>query len=228
MIRFLLSNGETVQIFFTVARGTAAEGTVARFSITAVASDSSGSGASDIVQFIIADAPYPPLPLPPSVIGSTEFFVDVVPVVSEIPTYGTSSYAVKVTAPLGTATVSLSASVRPFDDPQNTGNSTIQKAFSQSVVQPAPGKSVTVTLTVQTTNTTEQTYSIDILGMGSDGGYAGTQAILVIKGQPVAPIPIPPPLPVLPPPTGVGTTARFGSGQCPESGRDNLGNLVGD
>ena len=215
-----ISNGETVQIFFTVTNASAATGSVARFVVTAVASDSSGSGASDIAQFIVADAPPQPLPLPPSKPGSTEFFVDVIPVVSEIPTYGTASYGVKVTAPLGTTTVGLSSSVRPFDD---TGGATIQKAFSQSAVQPAPGRPVTVTLTVQTTNTREDSYSIDILGMGSDGGYAGTQAVLVVKGQPVTPIPVPPPLPVLPPPTGVGATATL----VPDSVLSQMGTLSG-
>jgi hypothetical protein len=214
--RINITNGETVQILFHVANVSAAEGTVARFVITAVASDGSGSGASDTIQFIVADAPPPPLPLPPSVPGSTEFFVDVIPVVSEIPTYGTASYAVKVTAPLGTTTVGLSASIRPFDG-------SIQKAFSQSTVQPAPGTPVTVTLTVQTTNTPEDTYSIDILGMSGDTGYAGAQAILVVKGQPVTPIPVPPPLPVLPPPTGTSVVETL----VPDNVLSQLGTISG-
>jgi hypothetical protein len=215
-----INNGETVQILFHVTSGTAAVGTVARFSITAVASDSSGSGASGIVQFIIAEAPLPPLPSPPSKPGSTEFFVDVLPVVAEIPTYGTASYAVTVTAPIGTTTVALSAGIRPFDD---VGGATIQKAFSQSVVQPAPGAPVKVTLTVQTTNTREDSYSIDILGVGSDVGYAGTQAILVVKGAPVTPIPVPPPLPVLPPPAGTSVVETL----VPDSVLSQLGTISG-
>jgi hypothetical protein len=214
--QFSITNGETVQILFHVTNVSAAEGTMARFSVTATASDSSGSGASDPAQFVITDAPPPPLPLPPSRPGSTEFFVDVVPVVTEIPTYGIASYAVKVTAPLGTTTVALSAGVRPFDG-------SIQKAFSSSVVQPAPGAPVTVVLSVQTANTPEDTYSIDILGVGSDVGYAGTQAILVVKGQPVTPIPVPPPLPVLPPPTGTSVVETL----VPDSVLSQLGTISG-
>jgi hypothetical protein len=140
----------------------------------------------------------------------------VVPVVTEIPTYGTASYAVKITAPLGTTTVALSAGVRPFDP-------SVQKAFSQSVVNPAPGAPVTVVLNVQTTNAPEDTYSLDILGVGSDVGYAGTQAILVVKGQPVTPIPVPPPLPVLPPPTGISIVETL----VPDSVLSQLGTISG-
>jgi hypothetical protein len=214
--RFNIASNQTIQILLAVTAQTATVGSLGRFVVVLSAADGSGSGSSRLISFLVAAAPPAVLPLPPAAAGSTAFLVDVFPGAAEIPIYGIATFAVKITALLGTTTVSLSTGIRPF-------SSFIQRVFAASVVQPSPGNPVSVILQVQTQNAPEGTYSLDILGIGSDGGYAGIQAVLVVNGIVSAPSPGAPPLPVLPPPPYPGVVETL----VPDAILSRIGTISG-
>jgi hypothetical protein len=215
--RIEITNNETVQVELTITNISAAEGAVARFSAIAVASDGSGSGTSGLIFFYVADPPPDPLPQPVSTTGATEFLLDVNPAVVRCPTSGTTTSNVKITAPLGVTVVTLSATIRPT-------TSNITATFDNTVTLPSPGKPVTVALRVDASQAEEDTYSVDILAVGADGGRVRTQVAVVVSGPPEFPVPQVPPLP----PVTSPNTQTVVEVLVPSSNIRQIGTISGD
>lgn len=188
-----ISNGETVNVVLTITPTTAALHSLAQFAVVVSATNGAGSGSTSTLKYYYDDPPPGPKPpLPPSAEGSTEFFLNTVPEVQTIPTTGTTTFTLKALAPLGTTTVSYSAEVR--DDPGDI-TVTVSPGFH---LLPA-GLEKTVVVRVSTLTTTEDTYAVDVVGLGADGYYNCVTGTLLVQGPPDEVPILAPPAPPSPP-----------------------------